>query len=209
MLHPLNEVSKEEGKMKRIPMVSIVLCILLSVLMPLGCSPSNTEITENEVIVAAGQLDVRFSRVRSFAGTYMLFGGAENNHGNAFTKITLFGLEQSKAKYIHARFPDFHKCKSPGAPLAQKETRDLDIVPADSKVLKNLKKSLAAFNKSITDDGERVCVRLKGEVLKLTSVVVREMNQDITAELPPAVHKEYFFVESAEVIGFQQAIMGP
>jgi hypothetical protein len=166
------------------------------------------EVTDEEIIVAAGQLDVRFTRLSPFEGTYMLFGGAENNHGNAFTKITLFGLEQSKAKYIHARFPDFHKCKSPGAPLAQKETRDLDIVPADSKALKNLKKSLSAFNKSLNDGGKRVCVHLKGEVLKLKSVVVREVNQDITNELPPSVHKEYFFVESAELIGFQQAILG-
>jgi hypothetical protein len=209
MLHPRIYIIQQEGKMNRLPKVAVIFGFMLVALMPLGCSQSNTEITEEEVIVAAGQLDVHFSRVRPFAGTYMLFGGAENNHGNAFTKITLFGLEQSKAKYIHARFPDFHMCKSPGASLAQKETRDLDIVPADSKVLKNLKKSLAAFNKSITDDGERVCVRMKGEVLKLTSVVVREVNQDITNELPPAVHKEYFFVESAEVIGFQQAILGP
>lgn len=191
--------------MTRTPKIFLMLFLPL---LLLNCGGSAPAVTDEEVLVTAGQLDVRFSRIKPFSATYMLFGGAENNHGNAFSKITLFGLEQNKAKYIHDRFPDFYKCKSPGAPLAQKETCQLDIVPADSKVLKNLKKSLAEFNKSLENDGDRVCIRLKGEVLKLTSAVVREINEDITKELPPQVHKEYFFVESAEVIGFQQAIVG-
>jgi hypothetical protein len=187
----------------------LILIALLSPLLLVNCGQSGASITDDEVVVNAGQLDVHFSRVKPFSATYVLFGGAENNHGNAFTKITLFGLEQNKAKYIHSRFPDFYKCKSPGAPLAQKETCQLDIVPADSKVLKNLKRSLSEFNKNIGNDGDRVCVRLQGEILKLTSAVVRELNQDITKELPPAIHKEYFFVQSAELMNFQQAMIGP
>lgn len=189
--------------------VLFILISTISVFIIACCGQTGAKVTGEEVIVAAGQLDVHFSRVTPFEGTYMLFGGAENNHANAFTKITLCGLEQSKAKYIHSRFPDFYMCKSPGAPLAQKETCQLDIVPADSKVLRSLKKSLDLFNKSLNDDRDRVCIRLKGEKLKLTSVVVREMNEDITKELPPAVHKDYFLIESAKVLGFQQAIMGP
>ena len=195
--------------MSKIWKVFPFLAVLIFPPLLVNCSQSAPSLTDEEVVVKAGQLDVHFSRVKPFAATYMLFGGAENNHGNAFTQITLFGLEQNKAKYIHSRFPDFYKCKSAGAPMAQKETCQLDIVAADSKVLKNLKKSLSEFNKNVGNDGDRVCVRLKGEILRLTSAVVREMDQDITNELPPAIHKDYFFVQSAELTGFQQAITGP
>ncbi|MFH1755289.1 MAG: hypothetical protein ABIA59_06255 [Candidatus Latescibacterota bacterium] len=195
--------------MIKITKLSLLAVVMLTTLCMLNCSQSAPSLTDDEVLVAAGQLDIRFARIKPFSSTYLLFGGAENNHSNSFTKITLFGLEQNKAKFIHARYPDFYKCKSPGAPIAQKECCQLDIVPADSKVLKNLKRSLAEFDKSIKNDGDRVCVRLEGEVLKLTSALLREMNEDITKELPPQAHKEYFFVTSAQVLKFQEALMSP
>lgn len=127
---------------------------------------------------------------------------------DAFSSISLAELPIRAARSIYASYPDFHLCKSPGAPLAQSSVVDLDIVPAGSGVLKKLRKVLAQHKASIHQGGDRVCVKLEGEVLKLTSAIVREMNENIIDRLPPQVHHEYFFVESAELIDAKEALEG-
>lgn len=182
--------------------------ILAVVFLFMNCGESGPTITDNEVIVETGTLDVHFSRVRPFAETYLIFGGAEMKQSDAITKISLFGLEINTAKFIHSRYPDFYACKSPGASLAQKALRQLDIVPADSKVLEDLRKTLADYQASINQSGKRVCVRLGGDVLKLESAIVRQDSQDITNELPPQMRHEYYLVKSAEMVDAQQALAG-
>lgn len=92
--------------------------------------------------------------------------------------------------------------------MAQQATRDFEIVPANSGVLKKLKKTLALHKKNIDEGGDQVCVKLEGEVLQLRSVIVRELNQDITGDLPPQVHRDYYYVTSAEIIGGKDALEG-
>ncbi len=173
-----------------------------------NCGESGPTITDNEVIVKTGSMDVHFSRGKLFAQTYLIFGGIEMKQSDAIAKISLSGLELSTARFIYSRYPDFYACKSPGAPLAQKAIRQVEIVPADSKVMDDLRKTLADHQASLQESGKRVCVRLEGEVLKLESAVIRENNQDVTNELPPQMHHEYYFVKSAEMIDAQEALAG-
>ncbi|MBW1744521.1 MAG: hypothetical protein JRJ47_14000, partial [Deltaproteobacteria bacterium] len=159
-----------------IPVLGIIFLLV-------NCGESGPTITDNEVIVKTGSMDVHFSRVKPFAETYLIFGGAEMKQRDAITKVSLSGLEINTARFIHSRYPDFYACKSPGASLAQKALRQLDIVPADSKVMEDLRKTLADHQASLQQSGKRVCVRLEGEVLKLSSAIIRENNQDVTNEL--------------------------
>jgi hypothetical protein len=136
----------------------------------------------------------------------MVFGGLELSHGDAFSRISLSGLDINTARSIYSMYPDFHLCKSPGASMAQRAIRDFDIVPANSKVEKNLRKTLKKHQASLHGDGERVAVKLEGEFLQLKSVIVRELGKDITNELPPQVHHEYFFVLSAEIVEAEEVL---
>jgi hypothetical protein len=190
-------------KSKRFVFPVIGLLLLL-----VSCSQSNTTITDKEVIVKTNSMDVHFSRVRSFGNSYIIVGGAEITHGDAFSKITLAGLDINTARNIYSMYPDFHLCKSPGASMAQTATLDFDIVPANSKVMKNLRKTLKKHHEMIHNDGDRVCVKLEGMVMKLTSVTVRELNKDITGELPPQVHRDYFLVTSAELLDSKEMLEG-
>jgi hypothetical protein len=180
--------------------------ILATMSLLVSCSESGPTVTTDEVIVKTANMDVHFVRVKPFAQTYMIFGGMEMNQSDAFSKVSLSGLDINTARYIYSRYPDFHQCKSPGAPLAQKGIRQLDIVPTDSQVMKDLRQTLADHETSIQQGGKRVCVRLEGEVLKLRSAIVRNINEDITDKLPAQVHHEYFFVESAEIVDPQEAL---
>jgi hypothetical protein len=173
-----------------------------------GCSGPAPEVTETEVVLQAGQLDVRFVRGQHFAQTYMLFGGGATSHANAISKVTLFGLPDYAARHIHSQYPDFHKCKSRGAPMAQNQTLQIDVVAANSKIEKRLKKALAMHDKGVSKDGDRVCVRIEGEMLTLRSVVFAELDKDITHELASTGPREYFFVTSATIGNFQEAVLG-
>ena len=169
-------------------LLKFVVPILILIMFLLNCGQSGPTKTTDEVIVKAGKLDVHFSRLRPFKNTYIIFGGLELTHSDAFSRISLAGLPIRAARSIYASYPDFHLCKSPGAPLAQSSVVDLDIVPAGSGVLKKLRKTLAQHKASIHQGGDRVCVKLEGEVLKLTSAIVREMDENIIDQLPPQIH---------------------
>lgn len=147
---------------------------LMFILLLAGCGQSGPSVTGSEVLVATESLDVKFIRVKSFSNSYMLFGGTTLKHRDAFFKVSLVGIDIDTAKYLYARFPDFHMCKSAGAPIAQREARQLNIVPANNKVLKTLKKALSEHKKSLQDDNKRACVMIKGDVLHFKSAVVRE-----------------------------------
>lgn len=192
--------------MNRLTKLVLPIFVIMSLLV--NCSKSGPTTTADEVIVKTDKIDIHFSRGDSFKNAYIIFGGTEMTQRGAFCKIALSGLDIYTARGIYSKYPDFHLCKSPGAPLAQQAVRDFEIVPANAKVLKNLRKTLAKHRASLHEDGERVCVKLQGESLTLTAAIVREMNRDIINELPPQVHRKYFFVESAELIDAQKALEG-
>jgi hypothetical protein len=171
-----------------------------------GCGESGPKISDNEVIVRTGSMDVHLSRGKPFAQTYLIFGGMELKQDDAITKISLSGLEIPTARFIHSRYPDFYACKSPGASLAQKALRQLDIVPADPTVLGTLREALAAHQLGTQPGGKRACVRLEGEALKLESAIVRQNDLDVTNELPPQMRHAYYFVKSAEMVDAREAL---
>jgi hypothetical protein len=185
-----------------------LILILAIVFVLVNCGKPGPTVTDNEVIVETGGMDVHFSRVKPFAQTYLIFGGIEMKQSGAFAKVSLSGLEMDTARFIHSRYPDFHTCKSPGASLAQKALRQIDIVPADEEVLEALRKVLADHQTSIQGGGNRTCVRLEGEILKLASAVIRQNKQDITNELPPQMHHDYYFVKSAAMLDAEGALAG-
>ena len=184
------------------------ISILAMVLLLVGCGESGPIISDNEVIVKTGSMNVHFSRGKPFAQTYLIFGGMELKQSDAISKVSLSGLEIPTARFIHSRYPDFYACKSPGASLAQKALHQLDIVPADTTVLDTLRETLAVHQSSTQPGGKRACVRLEGEVLKLESAILRQNDQDITKELPPQMDQEYYFVTSAQMVDAQQALAG-
>jgi len=188
----------------------ILVCTLVfATLTPLvGCGGSKPEVNGAEVVVHAGQLDARFVRGDSFKGTYMLFGGGVISHPNAISRVTLAGLPDYAARYIYEQYSDFHMCKSPGAPMAQNETRQIDVVAANPKVEKLLKRALKMHDKGIRESGERVCVTIEGEMLTLQSVVIPEVNEDVTAEFTRFGTGQYYFVTAATIGNFQEAVLG-
>jgi len=162
-------------------------------------------INGNEVLLATHDLDVRFTRTDGFGDTYMLFGGTYLEHVNAIGNVFLAGLSIREARPIHRRHPDFHLCASPGASLAKKAVEDIDVVPTDGRVLRELRSTLDDFEASIRSGGDRVCVALRGSELVMTDAEIREIHESVKDKFP---RQNYRLVESVERVDCKQALTG-
>jgi hypothetical protein len=168
-----------------------------------GASGPDLTIQGDEVLLETGDLDVRFAKQKPFEGTYMLFGGGEIEHRNALANVSYAALTMKNAKAISRRYPDFHRCASPGASMAKEKILTLDMVPADGQTMDFLSSSLEEFNDNIQNGGDRVCVRLSGTRMTLTSAVVREVQEDVTDTIRMS---KFYLVDSASRVDCQQAL---
>jgi hypothetical protein len=190
--------------MKKLLVVAVVAVAAwfgIRQLLPPG-GPDLT-ISGDEVLLATGDLDVRFTKGKDFDDTYMVFGGAHVDHRNAIANVTLAGLSVRHAKPIYRRHPDFHRCASPGAALAKAKVVQLDMVPADGKALDTLRSSLEEFGDNIREGGDRVCVHLSGSRLELDSAEVREVGEEISDRFDRA---EFYLVDSVRQVECVQAL---
>lgn len=169
-----------------------------------GSGPAVT-LSGERVDVATEDLDFRFAKGASFDETYMIFGGGQLDHPNAVTPVTLAGLSVRHAKPIYDRFPDFHRCASPGAEMAKSKVVQVDIVPADERALNQLVSSLGEFEDNLQNGGDRVCVRLSGADLSLESAVVREAGESVNGMFDTT---QFNLVESAEQVDCKSAMGG-
>jgi hypothetical protein len=151
--------------------------------------PEHITIEGDSVTVDAGDYDVRFEALKEFQKTYMLFGGSYYKDKIPINPIWLAGLGIVDAKNIYARYPDFHRCESPGAALAQRKLKRLNLIPADKQALFELRKSIKEHKDNVGQDGDRVCVSLVGKTLFLKSAKVPQMHMDSNGKLyTPTYH---------------------
>ena len=190
--------------------LQITLATMLSVLVLLvNCEKETARIdNDGELAVETADFDVYFELQDSFAETYMVFGGGQLRHKNSFSKITLSTISMEDVRPIYEEYPDFHKCSSPGAALAKEVIGQMNIVPADSSVLNSLEEVLSEHEASFKEGGDRVSVHLEGQMLELTSVIVRKVDEDITDQLPKHSREDYFLVESVEIVDTQEVLEG-
>ena len=134
--------------------------------------------------VDVGDYKAKFLAFMEFQKTYMIFGGGYYQNKNLINPIVLSGLGMVDAKRIYARYPDFHRCASPGAPQAQLRVKQLNLIPANQQVLDELRASLEESEDQLGNDGDRVCVSLMGKTLDMRSAMVPGHTIDIKDQLP-------------------------
>jgi hypothetical protein len=155
---------------------------------------------DNELYVEAGDFDVYFELLEPFSETYMVFGFQHMDYKNSFNNFSLSGIPLEEVQPIYDEHPDFYMCKSPGAARAQKLTRSMNIISADSSVMDALHEAVSAHENSFGRDGDRVAVILEGVKLEMTAAIVRDADEDMLERLPKGSRENYFLVESVEII---------
>jgi hypothetical protein len=165
----------------------------------LGVSGPATQIDDQHVALETADFNVRFSRLEPFSDSFMIFGGSDAQPRNMMTHVTLSGLPVRHARSIAQSYPDFHMCKSPGARQAQQLTKTMNFVAADRQIQKTLSEALDLFNDRLTPDGERTCVTVSGERLKLESVHLKQNGMDVTSDVVPTIKMQVYLASDAEV----------
>jgi len=181
----------------------LAVLALAACLSACGSSSSWPTTVGSQVHLSTSQLELVFECTEPFAETYMVFGGLSMDRSDAVSKITIVGLSMADAQPIFSRYPDFHKCASPGAASAQSKIRQMDIVPANAGVLAMLQETLERHEASI--GGDRVCVKLHGSMVTIASATAE--GTDVTSQLPPQLMHEYFFVQGAEIVDARNALV--
>ena len=155
----------------------------------------NIVIEDDAVTVDVSDYVAKFSVSREFQETYMIFGGSYLKNKKLINPIWLAGLGIVDAKSIYARYPDFHRCNSPGASLAKPKVEDLNLIPANEEVLDELRESIEEYEDNFADNGDRVCVSLVGKTLNIESAKVPEKNIDIKDHLPA---QAFYLIDSSQ-----------
>ena len=64
-----------------------------------------------------------------------------------------------------------------------------------------LKDAVRQHERNLGNDGDRIFVRLEGDVLKLSSAIIVGVDGgDVTDQLPSQMRRDYYLVDSVEVI---------
>jgi hypothetical protein len=165
----------------------------------LGASGPAAQVDDQHVALETADFNVRFFRLEPFSDSFMIFGGSDAQPRNMMSHVTLSGLPVRHARSIAQSYPDFHRCKSPGARQAQQLTKTMNFVAADRQIQKTLSEALKLFNDRLTPDGERTCVTVSGERLKLATVHLKQNGMDVTSDVAPAFKMEAYLASDAEV----------
>jgi hypothetical protein len=157
-------------------------------------------VENNELYVEAGDFKGYFELGKPFSETYIVFGIQQMDPKYIFNNFWLSGIPIEDARPLYTVYPDFYKCKSPGAARATKLTRDMNIISADSSVTDALNEAISAFHNSHRGDGDRVAVVLEGVKLKMTAAIDRDRDDNMLNRLPKDYRENYFLVESVKII---------
>jgi hypothetical protein len=170
----------------------------------LGVSGLGPRVDGRHLVIETSDLELRFSRMGDLSESFMVFGGNNDQPKNSMTHVTLSALAMPHVRTIHQSYPDFHKCKSPGAPQAQRLTETMSLIGADRGAQSALIDVVNLHKKRVGGGGERTCVTLTGAQLDLDFVRLRHDGTDITREVRPALRRTRFYVaDEVEILDCQ------
>lgn len=158
--------------------------------------------SEQALIATIGDAKVDFTIGRPFEETFMLFGAS--GEGDDGSDAWLSGIPLGIASSLLRRYPDFHRCDSPGAKEAQASVVDILIVTDKRDVRKLLRTIAVEFDKRIRNKGERLCAKLSGSAIVLNSL--EKGGEVLTAEqfasmiLAGAIEQHRVFIERVEMM---------
>jgi len=186
-------------------MVRLLLCLIVLfgvgyVVVERGGS-SGASFSGGDLVLDREDLEARFRLQGTVSESYMIFGGGrDDRHRNSFANVTYATLGLREAAAIHARYPDFHRCASPGSHEAKRLIQTTSLVAADRATARTLGDALDLHEQRVGSGGDRTCVTVRGSRIELSSVKVKENGEDITSQVVPRFRQASFrYIESAEI----------
>ncbi len=166
----------------------------------LEAAPQGVEVDGSRVVVRTHDFEATFRRLVPVSQSYMVFGGNNDQHRNGLTHALVAGLPMSHARAIHASYPDFHRCASPGASQAKRLIEDMSLIATTRAARDALIEVVNLHDERIRAGGDRTCLTLSGAQLMLDSIHLRQDGQDVTHEVGRHFSRSHFYLaEQVEI----------
>jgi hypothetical protein len=107
---------------------------------------------------------------RNVRETYMVFGA--NAEPTNLASAWFAGLPLARARDIHRRYPDFHRCASPGAHEAQDAIVSLRLIASAAGTDAKFALAAADHERRFAAKENRLCVKVAGRLLALEAIAV-------------------------------------
>ncbi len=157
----------------------------------LEVASQRVEVDASRVVVRTEDFETTFRKVGPMSGSFMVFGGNNDQHRNLATHALVAGLPMQHARSIHASYPDFHRCASPGAAQAKRYIEDLSLIASTRAARDTLVDVVDLHAERIRSGGDRTCMTLAGERLMLESIRLRQDGQDLTQDVTPELGQAF------------------
>jgi hypothetical protein len=167
---------------------------------PLELGGTGVRLDGSQVVLETEDFEVRFSRLGTDSGAYMVFGGLNDPLRNNFSHAHMATLAIRHAQLIGATYPDFHMCSSPGAAQAKRLTEDLSFLGATRSARNALIEAVDLHAERIRNGGERTCIHVTGGALMLDSVHLKSDGRDLTADVARAHRNTHFYLAEEAAI---------
>jgi hypothetical protein len=162
---------------------------------------SGPRIDGNRVTVETADLELHFQSRGSVANSYMVFGGTVVPGPNGLGDVAISTLPMDRARSISRSYPDFHRCKSPGAAQAKRFMESTTFFAADRSTRSALEQAIALHDERVRSGGERTCVSVNGVDLRTESIRVRQDGSDITQQFSRILDRSRLVLaKSADVV---------
>ena len=155
----------------------------------------------DDLIVTTDDLEARFHRTGSLSDSYMVFGGTAVRFQNSFTDVMLVTLDMSEARELQKSYPDFHRCGSPGDAV-----QTTYFVAANPAARDQLSGVLELHDMRQRSGGDRTCLSVRGDRLRLAAVKTRLDGTDITDNVQSAFEDPIVYATGVDVIDCQSAL---
>jgi hypothetical protein len=181
--------------------MSRLVVIALLAACAYGAYRHYTRPADLRVVESAGERSV-VTRIDAATLTYSINGPADEIYmvfqGDAgktsFAHASFHAIEAATIRRIKRRYPDYHRCNSPGAPEAKRAAEHINVV-GDKAVLQALGRAVAEAGVREASAGERLCVAVTGswltfEQLEKDGIVIT--GAQYASMIPAFATKQYF-----------------
>jgi hypothetical protein len=180
-----------------------VLLVIAALFFWLGNHSNDVtlERTASGTIKYTDDFKVHLTQTEGIFETFMVFGGhIDKRLQNSISDYSFGVLEIGEATAIKQKYPDFNQCKSPGAAIAQRKIRTISLIAEDKETAETLEETVALHDEHLSEDGDRVCVEIRGSRVELSTILLKENDMDISKDIIPSFRNSAFYlIDGAEI----------
>lgn len=146
----------------------------------LRTNPLDPVVQGGEVVVQTNEYEVHFAREGPADGVYLVANAKSEDYTNQPQNASVSVIDFATARSYFTAYPDFRHYGLPAGLQLDNVSSKLALLASNRIAYGNLLHMLDVYQERADKGGERLCVRISGEALSLTSAVDLDDGDDHT-----------------------------